>query len=216
MSDDIAPCPLCHHPEDLKRMDGPLDRLYRLCGRCRLISVDPTNFPSREEEIARYVTHKNGIQYPGYVKFLVRALKPSLPYLSGGASEGLDYGCGPVPTMSILAKKNGINCWDYDPIFFPERPKGPFDIIFATECIEHFFRPADEFNNLSVLLKRGGLLTIMTETWTDLDRFATWYYSNDLTHVCFYHEDTIRYLADAHGFTLLESDRRRVFILRKK
>lgn len=207
-------CPLCRQSDRLEQIDGPIGRAYRMCHHCRLISVTPEHYPDTEDEKSRYLTHKNGITYPGYVKFLKRALDPTLPYLPPKAA-GLDYGCGPYPTLSILAGRAGIACRDYDPLFFPELPPGPFDVIFATESVEHFFRPDDEFSTIAGILKRGGILTIMTETWTDPDRFATWYYSKDLTHVCFFHDESIRFLADTFGFEILESYQHRVYILRR-
>lgn len=94
-------CPLCIADAGLLRLEGPDHRVYWRCVRCSLISVDPGFLPTRDEEAQRYREHNNGIQYPGYVRFLAQAIDCSLPYLPPDA-RGLDYGCGPIPTLSLL------------------------------------------------------------------------------------------------------------------
>ncbi|MEX0681733.1 MAG: class I SAM-dependent methyltransferase [Balneolales bacterium] len=210
-----TPCPLCHKTGDHIRLTGPLHRTYWMCGRCKLIFVGRDGLPDPGAEKARYLTHKNGPQYPGYVNFLNRAIRPALPHIPVGA-RGLDYGCGPVPTLSTLLKRTGRTCKDYDPFFFPELPEGPFDFIFSTECLEHFFDPAREMQTLCRLLNSGGVLTIMTEIWHHERDFREWYYPKDPTHVCFYHSDTIDYLSSRYGFQQVWSDRQRVFVLKKR
>ena len=129
-----------------------------------IILTDSLDFPTPGEEKETYLLHNNGIQYQGYVKFLNQAIELALPRLDN-TMRGIDYGCGPVPTLSVILKEKGIDCRDYDPIFFPEMPAGPFDFVFATECFEHFFNPADEITRIGSLLKSGGLLVVMTHLW---------------------------------------------------
>lgn len=96
-------CRLCHSREMLS-LRGADERNYYLCGNCRLISTDAKQLPERQEEKARYLFHQNGTQNEGYVKFLRRALDPARPFLRAGM-KGLDYGCGPAPTLSSLVRK---------------------------------------------------------------------------------------------------------------
>jgi len=207
-------CPLCDNDTGLVNVVGPDKRSYHRCPVCRLIFSGKDSLPSPEEERARYLEHNNGIQYPGYVKFLNQAIDPALPYLSGDM-KGLDYGCGPVPTLSLLLRKKGISCLDYDPLFFPELPEGPFDFIFATECFEHFFNPATETERIITLLKPGGLLIVMTHLWDEDTDFASWYYPKDNTHVAFYHAETFKYIERRFGFRQLPAASERVIILLK-
>ena len=66
--------------------------------------------------------------------------------------------------------------------------------------VEHFHHPADEFRRLQGLLKPGGWLGVMTRFQTDDARFAQWHYRRDPTHVVFYRETTLRWLAQHHGW----------------
>lgn len=195
-------------------MRGADARGYHLCGNCALIFADPAHRLAPAAEKAYYATHENGIDNAGYVRFLGRVLEPMLPHLDGGM-RGLDYGCGPGPTLSLLVRQQGIACDDYDP-FFADRPlKPPYDFMFSTECFEHFHHPAAEIARIHALLKPGGLLGIMTERWTTPEAFARWHYTRDPTHVSFFHADSFDFLCARFGFTPVWMDESRVAILRK-
>lgn len=206
-------CPLCDNYTGLVAIKGPDKRSYHRCPRCRIIFAGREHLPTPEEERERYLEHNNGIQHPGYVKFLNQAIEPALPLLSTDM-EGIDYGCGPAPTLSLLLREKGIGCLDYDPLFFPDLPEGPFDFIFATECFEHFFNPAVEIKRIIEILKPGGLLIVMTHLWDESVDFASWYYPKDSTHVTFYHADTIKYIEETFGLRQLPAASDRVTILR--
>ncbi len=206
-------CPLCHHVAHAP-VEASDSREYLLCNHCRLITVPPCFHPDDETAKSYYLTHENGIQYPGYVAFLNKAIHPTLPFLPARA-EILDYGSGPGPTLSILLEREGHMCRNYDPLFFPDLPSGPFDAIFATECFEHFANPRQEMSQITSLLKPGGVLTIMTILWLLPERFRNWHYTRDMTHISFYHRDTIRYLCKTFGYQVLDTDKRRLFVLKK-
>jgi len=208
-------CPLCYTKSFKPEVEGPQSRRLYLCENCKLVFEKRINRPERNEEKERYLEHNNSIHDKGYVTHLNQAIKPALNYLKTDY-RGLDYGCGPVPTLNRLLEKEGYNCEFYDPIFFPEHPLGTFDFIFATECFEHFFRPADEMYKLNGLLKPEGILVVMTQLWSDTTKFKSWRYATDPTHVVFYNLETIGFIFRNFGFTLLKNHRDRVFILQKK
>lgn len=210
----MAECPLCSNTKSFFYLTGPDSRKYNVCNFCKLIFTETRHLPSTQEEIKRYLEHNNDIQFPGYVNFLNQAIEPVLPYINT-AQQGLDYGCGPTPTLSVMLKQKGISCDDYDPLFFPELPDKTYDFIFATECFEHFFFPAKELARLDNLLEPGGLLVVMTELWTTAEAFRNWYYVNDLTHVSFYHQHTFNYIAKKYGLKQLESKNKRIVLFKK-
>jgi SAM-dependent methyltransferase len=209
-------CPLCNNDEQNVSIQGPDIRLYCLCNQCNLVFTTKENFLSPAEEKQRYSYHQNTIEDAGYVSFLYKAITPALRYLKTNA-VGLDYGCGPTPTLSKLLLKEGFVCNDYDPYFFPELKEDiTYDFIFATECFEHFFQPEKELQKTSSLLNENGLLIIMTEHWQTESHFANWYYPKDPTHVCFYNSKTFNFIALKFGFILLHNDLKRVIILKKQ
>ncbi len=207
-------CPLCLRSDQTNDVPGPDARRYYLCGNCALIFVDPAQRLSPAEERARYMLHQNSPQDRGYVSFLNQLLQPLLSYL-GDDVRGLDYGCGPVPVLSRLAQEQGVACDDYDPFFVDSTLHPPYDVVFVSECFEHFHRPAEEMAHILTLLKPGGLLGIMTERWTTLAAFAVWYYAQDPTHVVFYHADTFDFLCSRFGLTPVWRDEKRVIVLRR-
>ena len=207
-------CPLCANPGPFSQLNGPLGQGCLLCSHCQLIFVQKAFLPDPVLEKARYENHQNGPQYAGYVKFLKQAITPTLPYLKPGMS-GLDYGCGPEPTLSILLGDEGLICENYDPFFYPHLPQKQYDFVFATEVAEHFFHPGRELTRIRELLRPGGILTIMTEKWDNLKNFPDWHYANDFTHVCFYHARTIFFICDMFGFEPLLVENSRVSVLGK-
>lgn len=195
-------------------LPGETRRGYYHCRHCALIHLDPRDCLDSAAEKAFYGTHRNSIAEPGYVRFLKRILEPAQAFLKPGM-RCLDFGCGPGPTLAVLLEQAGFTCDNYDPLFAPDPPSPPYDVIFATEVFEHFHRPAAEVERILALLQPEGLIAVMTELWTDLSRFAGWYYRRDPTHVSFYHAETFTYLAQRHGLTCLYSDRQRAIILKR-
>jgi len=206
-------CPLCQKNK-LSPVSGNDKRCYFHCLNCFLIFADPKHRLESVEEKKRYATHKNSIDNEGYVNFLNQIINPTLPYVTQNM-RGLDYGCGPGPTLSLILEKKGYSCEDYDPLFTDNKLNPPYDYIFATECFEHFFEPDKEIKKVSEILKPGGTLALMTEHWQTIDAFKDWYYTRDPTHVCFYHQNTFEFIQKEFGFEKVFGDGKRLRVLRK-
>ncbi len=167
------------------------------------------------DEKLRYDYHINNIEDTGYVNFLNRVIEPASKFLDE-SMIGLDYGCGPGPTLSQLIEQKEIKCDFYDPIYFPELDvSSKLDFIFATECLEHFYNPKQEIEKIIGLLKPNGILAIMTEFWKTKEEFPNWYYLKDDTHVSLFKENTFEYICKEFGFEVLYTDAKRVIVLRK-
>lgn len=214
MDADAHICPLCKNSAGFTPLAGPKGRAYLVCPNCQLIFMARKFLPDRATEEERYKAHQNGPQDSGYVSFLTQAITPALPYLNP-KMRGLDYGCGPTPTLSGLLNAHGLHCENYDPYFYPGFPEKHYDFIFSTEVVEHFYNPGEELQRLSELLLPGGILTIMTEPWVSLEGFAEWHYAKDITHVSFYHAQTIAFISQRYGFEILNNESPRVTVLRK-
>ncbi|MGK7392511.1 MAG: class I SAM-dependent methyltransferase [Candidatus Cyclobacteriaceae bacterium M2_1C_046] len=215
MKRESITCTLCDRNilEKLSPENDP--REYYICNSCKLIFTDKIYLPDINDEKSRYLKHQNNIEQPGYVNFLNRVINASLPFLRDGM-QGLDYGCGPSPTLSKLVARKGYSCDNYDPIFNPDHPLGRYDFIFSTEVFEHFHNPKKELEKIISLLKPDSLLCLMTEQWETLDKFENWYYKKDPTHVSFFHEETFNFIYQKYNFQELYSDKSRVKILKRK
>lgn len=195
-------CPLCGQP-------GPAlfhrDRVrsYRRCGTCALVFVPAAEHLSAAAEKAQYDHHENALDDPGYRRFLSRLAQPVLARVPAG-TEGLDVGCGPAPLLARLLVEGGLRMQVYDPFYAADATVWTrrWDLLTASEVVEHFRAPGQEFDRLFAALNPGGLLAVMTKRVRDADAFARWHYILDPTHVAFYAEDTFAWLAARHGATL--------------
>lgn len=191
-------CPLCRcpHGEDFFQDK----RTYYRCSVCSLVFVPSGHFLSLEEEKAVYDLHENDPEDPGYRQFLSRLYTPVCDRLVAPA-QGLDFGSGPGPTLSVMFEEAGHAVKIYDPLYAndPSVFQNQYDFITASEVVEHMREPRAEFQRLWSCLKPGGWLGVMTKRVIDRKAFATWHYKEDLSHIRFYSEATFQWLARELG-----------------
>lgn len=179
-----------------------------------MVFLHPLERSSSSQLRERYLLHRNSIEDKGYCEFLGRVIQAARPFIPAGA-RGLDYGCGPVPTLSKLCAREGLAVSDYDPLFCNAPLEPPYDFIFATECFEHFEEPRAEIRRVVELLGNGGVLALMTELWDAETDFARWHYASDLSHVSFFAKETLDYLCRTFGLCQIAGDGQQVFVFRK-
>jgi SAM-dependent methyltransferase len=87
-----------------------------------------------------------------------------------------------------------------------EIPEMKFDFITAIEVFEHLPNPAEVLETLVNRLTPDGYLFISTaiinRSLPSLKLFTTWVYQQDPTHIGFFHEHSLEYLAKKHGLDL--------------
>ena len=178
-------------------------RDYLRCGACALTFLPPSQHADPARERARYAEHRNISSDPGYRGFLDRLLQPLCAQIAPG-SRGLDYGCGPGPTASVMLGERGFVVQNYDPYFFPDEAllSRKYEFIVCTEVLEHLRRPIDDLAGLDSLLKPGGSLGVMTGVLEDDASFPGWWYRKDPTHICFYRPETLAWIAERFGWAL--------------
>ena len=200
---EVIPCPNCYSVEvDLFHQDGERHprRNYWRCRHCDLTFVPSKFHLSVTAEKAEYDLHQNSPSDAGYRKFLSRISERILNVVHND-SHGLDFGCGPGPTLFKLFEGAGHRMSVYDQFYALDRSvlSRQYDFVTATEVIEHFRRPDESLNQMWNCLRPGGVLGIMTKQVLGKQEFVNWHYKNDLTHVSFFSRKTFEWLANAWG-----------------
>jgi 2-polyprenyl-3-methyl-5-hydroxy-6-metoxy-1,4-benzoquinol methylase len=106
----------------------------------------------------------------------------------------------------------------YDPFYAKEKAYvgKKYDLITATEVIEHISDPLMYFRLFFELMKDDSVLAIMTLFHqNDRERFLNWHYIRDRTHVSFYTPKTIEYAAKKTGLKVIYTDNARYIALKK-
>lgn len=195
-------CSLCQTPlvNSRRSADG---KIYFDCACCGLISLKEEFRLSNEQEKRRYLLHQNSTGSSGYQEFLERTIAPLRSNIKPGMS-GIDYGCGPGPTISKILNAEGMTVTDYDPYFAPRvfSDSEQFDFITCTETIEHFRNPAVEFEKLSRLVRPSGWVVLMTEILDGDISFENWWYIRDRTHVSLYQPKTMEWIAHKYKWCM--------------
>ncbi len=202
-------CPLCachaitRVHQDAKRNGHQVGRTYEQCTRCRLVFVPAEYHLAPDDERSVYEQHNNHPGDSGYRAFLGRVCTPMVARISSGA-RGLDFGCGPGPTLSAMFREAGFACAEYDPFFAPEQQllRTTYNFVTATEVLEHLRKPRADIDRLIGLLAPGGWLGIMTKRVTTPEAFAQWHYIRDPTHIAFWSEATFVWVAAEYDLSL--------------
>lgn len=195
-------CPLCSSEASFP-FAAAHGRSFLRCADCHLTFVPESGHLSHADELARYRLHENDPGDPRYRRFLGRLVDPLAAVLPPGA-EGLDFGCGPGPTLSVMMEERGFRTADYDPYFRPDRTalERRYDFITCSEVLEHLAHPGEELERLVRLLRPGGWLGVMTELLVHDEAFPDWWYARDPTHVAFFGEETLGWIAGRHDLEM--------------
>ncbi|EMR12339.1 methyltransferase [Methylophaga lonarensis MPL] len=200
-------CRLCQSPvADFASSRG---KRYQQCSVCLSVMMHPLDLPDAESEKALYLTHQNDVNDLRYQAYLSPAINAVLRDYDNTAA-GLDFGAGPGPVVQHVLSGHGFQLSLYDPIFHPDVSvlDRDYDFIICTEVMEHFHDPNQAFKQLRKLLKPCGKLYCMTSLFDPNIDFMKWHYKNDPTHVFFYHQNALDYIAEQHGFSAVTVDER--------
>jgi len=197
-------CPLCGDASP-RPFHADRRRVYLRCPTCALVFVPSAFHLAPEIEKAEYDRHENDPANAGYRAFLARLADPLCQRLTPGSS-GLDFGCGPGPTLSVMLAERGHAVALYDPFYATDAEllvgERRYDFITLSEVIEHLRQPGMELARLVRLLAPGGWLAIQTQQVIDRARFARWNYIRDPTHVAFHSPQSFAWIAQRHGLEL--------------
>ncbi len=135
-----AACPLCssHASFFEKGRYGS----YFSCPECGGIFLHEKDRMNETDEKNRYLEHNNDVYDEGYRNFvspIVDAVKKDFCQ----TDEGLDFGAGPGPVISIMLKESDYSVTMFDPYFHnnPAALEKKYDYIIVCEVMEHFYNP---------------------------------------------------------------------------
>lgn len=192
--------------------ESPEENRFLRCPVCDLIFV-PRNFHlTPDDEKARYMLHENTLSNEGYVGMFFDKIALIRQHCRG-VSSVLDYGCGPEPVLAELMRREGYDCDIYDPYFFTEFPRGPYDLVISTEVFEHMKDISAGLRSIHSLLAPGGYLAVMTSFHDTVADFRGWWYASDPTHICFFGMGTFEWISENFGFNIIYTNGKNFIIM---
>ncbi len=210
-------CNICGH-ETRELKDQEILVTYDVCDHCGFIYKQKEHHVEREVERNRYFEHDNNFLNEGYVKMFQCLLDDYVKDLDI-KGKVLDFGSGPTPVFKQLLIEAGYSVYDFDPFFNPDSDylDHKYQLIASVEVIEHFSDPTKEFDNLLPLLEDNGYLLLMThQRFMDEEEFLKWWYRRDITHVSFYTNETLQFIANKYNLEILKDDKVKVILLQKR
>lgn len=205
-------CPLCQGKNTEFYSEAPYGS-FHTCLDCHLKFRVREALLSPEDERSRYEFHENSPNDIGYRKFLSQLLDPISKHLNP-KMKGLDFGCGPGPTISVMLDEQNISCENYDP-YFAKNPlllDQTYDFVICTEAIEHFYEPHKEMSIIQDIVKKNGIIGFMTKFYEEKScgPISKWHYINDDTHVSIFTFNTLEYLGNKFDWKILERNHQMV------
>lgn len=193
-------CSLCHSTDFQEYVSG---ENYLRCAICDLVWLKPSLLLGPAEELERYHLHQNSVESADYLKFLSKLADPMRKYIKP-AWKGIDFGAGTEEGMAALFPECSIAA--YDPFFRPEFSllDSNYEFILCSEAAEHFYQPRIEFDLFQRMLIPGGILGISSALRPAKEKFMGWHYRRDPSHVSFFSENTVHWLAKFYDWELLE------------
>lgn len=186
------------------------------CENCRFIFKAEQAYVSSEQELKQYNHHNNSFESPGYVEMFQAFIDRCITPYRADIETVLEFGSGPGPVLSKLLSNEGYSVECYDKYFSPEPvyEGKQYDLITATEVIEHIDDPLKIMHFFYDHLKPGGYLALMTQFHSDSpEKYLKWWYRGDPTHICFFRPETFTVIGEKTGFTLLDADDKKLLLL---
>lgn len=174
---------------------------YWLCKNCGCYFLEKEFHPAAAQEFNHYEKHNNDPNDEGYRRY-VKPVYDAVRESMNPGLEGLDYGAGPGPVLSVMLEEQGFRMTQWDP-YYAKSEKAvsrTYDFLICSEVAEHFHEPAKSWAHMKSLLRPGGKLFVMTCLAPDVEMFPGWHYHRDPTHVCFYTEKTMKHLKKVFKF----------------
>ncbi len=190
---------------------------YR-CENCELIFKDPAIYQSFDEQKPRYDLHENDSDSAGYRIYFQKFIDFVLPR-TDSIDAALDFGCGESSLLADMLIEQGIACDYYDPIYHSDQEykNSRYDLITSVEVFEHLHDPMTVFKELLSIVNKDGYIAIRTEFHLNsIDRFSTWHYPRDPTHIVFFSPKTFRIMCELQGCKYLADNGKNMILVQER
>lgn len=212
------------------------DRQYHACASCGGIFLDRSLLLAPENERQRYLLHENTLENNSYREYLGHFIDaimnfPAISKVNSKNWKIFDYGSGPEPSLVKLLREKGFDARGWDPYFASDTeafPEGA-DLVTCLEVVEHFANPREDFALAAAYLRFGGFFAIGTHLLDDgflndtpdcgsalSERFISWWYRQDPTHISFYSRKALCLVAKEAGLSWIGTAAPHVYLFRKE
>jgi 2-polyprenyl-3-methyl-5-hydroxy-6-metoxy-1,4-benzoquinol methylase len=206
-------CILCGAPSDLKfelPLVSGLTGNYYECRRCQFLRSDHLDDPAVLQSV---YTNTLGAADVG-AAWRARCVADRILQLAafrlfpgGQQCRFLDFGCGPGYVANLLAFRKGWDVYGFEPFMLPQYlpsrnlasrdqllAHAPFNLIVASEVLEHFVDPASELRQISEIMADTGFLYVTTGLYRTPGCDKNWSYLAPQSgqHVSFYSKSAIK------------------------
>lgn len=193
---------------------------YYHCSQCEFIFKNSQHYLNSAEEFKQYELHNNSIDDPRYVAYFKDFIdKAILPFISQ-PKKGLDFGSGPSPVLAMILERDyGFEMDIYDLFYAQEKvyQGKTYPLIVSTEVLEHIHDPLKVFTLFKQLMLQNSLLVIMTSKHTNSQSFfENWHYIKEETHVSFFSDKTMEYIAEMFEWEIIYTDHKRYTTFKTK
>lgn len=195
-------CPLCHACTITGHACNSI-RSFLRCSTCGLVFVPSDQHLSVQDEKRRYDLHTNTIDDTGYVAYL-EGVADAVAGLGVRDPSVLDFGCGKHAVLARILAGKGVRCESYDPLYGmgADCLGRRYDVVVVCEVVEHVRDLRSELGVIRSMVRSGGYVLIKTLLVPEDAPFAGWWYAQDLTHVNFFSERSLCFVAGAVGGAL--------------
>lgn len=205
-------CRLCGAPSNLKfelPLVSGLTGHYYECSRCQFLRSDHLDDPAALRIVYSNTLGETDVGAAWRQRCVADRIVQLAAFGLFPAKQKcrlLDYGCGPGYVASLLRYRKGWEVYGFEPyippIYLPTSTlvtkaevleRAPFDVIIASEVLEHFIDPVSDLRFLSEIMADTGFLYVTTGLYRSPGRDKNWTYlaPQGGQHVSFYSRSAI-------------------------
>ncbi len=201
-------CRICSFPSTLFYRDA---RTFFKCPNCALIFTK--DIPEKALEENHYKKQWQSTEPDFWEKQVTNLISYFQSFgISPGKHRILDFGAGSGElTLELQRRDYRVTALEPMTDGYLKDQSYPFlfDAVVAIEVIEHLPNVWEELEEITKILKPGGIMAIstgLTNSFIDspdaVEQFKGWWYKDDPTHISFFCNQTLSVMAEMKNYTI--------------